>query len=45
MDFSFSANFITGMMLGMEFVSDEDERYVVFDFLIIRLVFGYAVTE
>ena len=41
MDFSIQYNFITGMMLGVEFTSDEEGgKYMVWDLLILRLVFA-----
>ncbi len=41
MDFSIQFNFITGMMLGVEFVSDDEEgKHMVLDLLILRLMFS-----
>jgi hypothetical protein len=48
MDFSISFNFITGMMLGIEFVTDEEEgsKHMVIDLLILRLMFSaYTIEE
>lgn len=49
MDFSVGVNFITGMMLGLEFSRDEDEsspsKYLVIDLLIVRFVFGLHPIE
>ncbi len=41
MDFSIQFNFITGMMLGVEFVSDDEGgNHMVLDLLILRLMFS-----
>jgi hypothetical protein len=48
MDFSITYNFITGMMLGIEFVTDEEEgaKHMVLDLLILRLMFSaYTIDE
>lgn len=49
MDFSVGLNFITGMMLGIEFARDEDEenpsKYMVIDLLIVRFVLGLHPSE
>lgn len=48
MDFSIQYHFITGMMLGIEYAKDEEERatHLVLDLLILRLVFSaYADKE
>lgn len=45
MDFSIDVNFITGMMLGIEFTTDEGSKYMVLDLFIARLVFGLHPTE
>lgn len=42
MDFSLSIHLITGVMVGLEFQSDDegDSRYMVIDLAILRFVFG-----
>ena len=47
MAFSASVRFITGMMVGLEFQSDEEDgsRYVVIDCLILRFVIGLHPLE
>ncbi len=41
MDFSIGFNFITGVMLGIEFTRDEEgSSYAVLDLLILRLIFA-----
>jgi hypothetical protein len=45
MDFSISVNFITGVMLGIEFSTEEDSKYMVLDLFIARLVFGLHPIE
>jgi len=42
MDFSISVNLITGVMLGVEFVTDDENnsRHMVIDLLILRLMFS-----
>lgn len=42
MDFSLSIHWITGVMVGIEFQSDDegDSRYMVLDLAILRFVFG-----
>jgi hypothetical protein len=34
----FSWNLITGMMLGAEYVKDEDEKFIVLDLFIVRVM-------
>jgi hypothetical protein len=47
MAFSIDLNFITGVMLGLEFVSDEESnsRHMVLDLLIIRVLFSLYQEE
>jgi hypothetical protein len=45
MDFSIGLNFITGVMLGLEFVTDEEDKYLVVDLLILRLTVGLHPIE
>lgn len=48
MDFSITYHFITGMMLGIEFVKNEEEEstHLVLDLLILRLMFSaYPIEE
>ncbi len=45
MDFSIEAHFITGVMLGLEFTTDEDSKYLVIDLFIVRLAFGLHPME
>lgn len=42
MDFSISTNFIMGMMVGIEFVTDEEEsaRHMAIDLFILRILFS-----
>jgi hypothetical protein len=34
-------NFITGMMVGFEWVELEDVNYIAIDLFIIRIIFGF----
>jgi hypothetical protein len=45
MDFSIGLHFITGVMLGLEFTTDEEDKYLVVDLLIVRLTFGLHPME
>lgn len=47
MDFSISINLITGIMLGLEFVTDDENksRHMVIDLLIFRLMFSAYYDE
>lgn len=46
MDFSIELNFITGAMVGIEFVSDDEGgKYAVLDLVILRFVFGLHPAE
>jgi len=37
-----SFNWITGAMLGVEYVSDEDGHYIVADLLILRVIVSWG---